>query len=54
MDKLPIEIQEKILWYLRHDSLTMHRVENVCILWEKLVQFFERHKKLQFRRVKVR
>ena len=50
---LPVEIQEKILWYLRHDSLTMHRVENVCTLWANLVQFFERYKRLHFRRMKI-
>ena len=54
MDRLPIEFQEKILWYLRNDSLSLHRAENVCTLWANLIGFFEEHKRLQFRKVKVK
>ena len=54
MDKLPLEIQEKILWYLRNDSLSLHRAENVCLKWANLIGFFEKHKRLQFRKIKVK
>ncbi len=46
---MPREILLKILWCLRHDSVTMHRVEAVCELWADIVQYFEVHRSLQFR-----
>ena len=50
---IPVEIQEKILWYLRFDTVTMHRVEKVCLLWSEIVGFFEKYKSLRFRSTKV-
>ena len=50
---IPVEIQARILWYNRHDPVTLHRMENVCTLWADIVQFFEIYRRLQFRTVKV-
>ena len=53
MDNIPVEIQARILWFLRFDAVTLHRVEHVCQLWRDIVQFFETYKRLRFRTVKV-
>ncbi len=53
MEKLPWEIQEQILWHLRFDSVTLHRVEQVCTLWAQIVRFFEDYKALKFRITKT-
>ncbi len=50
---LPREIHVKILWCLRNDSLTMHRVEAVCTLWAEIVRYFEIYRSLQFRATKI-
>ena len=53
MDGIPVEIQERILWFLRHDSVTLHRVEQVCVLWAEIVRFFEEYKSVRWRTIKV-
>ena len=53
MNNLPVEVQERILWCLRNDSVTLHRVERVCSLWADIVQFFEKYKSVRWRTIKV-
>ena len=53
MNTLPVEIQARILWFLRQDAVSLHRIEHVCQLWADIVQFFETYRRLRFRTVKV-
>ena len=53
MENVPIEIQEKILWYLRGDPVSLHRAENVCSTWAEIIAFFEQYKRLRFRQKRV-
>ena len=53
MNNLPVEIQARILWFLRQDAVSLHRIEHVCQLWADIVHFFETYRRLSFRTVKV-
>ena len=50
---LPVEVQERILWYLRHDSVSLHRAEQVCTLWAEIIAFWEKYRDLRWRSMKV-
>lgn len=52
MVKLPVEIQVKILSYIK-DPFTLYRVEKVCVLWKDIIRLLEEERGLRFRTVKV-
>ena len=53
MDGILVEVQERILWFLRNDPVTLHRAEQVCLLWTNIVGFFEKYISVRWRTIKV-